>query len=302
MNGKTPHIVQYQGSKRMLAPQIIQYMPKHFNQLLEPFSGMAAISIAVSQGRRAEKFNINDLNAPLINLLRTAIEEPGVLIEKYALLWNKQFDYGIEHVQHFYEVRSLFNSGDESPENMLYLLARCVKGAVQYGKDGKFNQSPDKRRHGTSPQNMIANVYAVSSLLKGKSSFSALDYREVFEMARPGDLIYMDPPYQGVSNVRDNRYYSGVAFDEFATALMSLNRKNIDFIISYDGECGGKEYGEDLPMELECKKLLLNAGTSTQATLLGRKETTLEALYVSRNLQPNIQYIPHQMSLLEVSV
>lgn len=232
-------------------------------------------------------------------MLKTAVEEPHILVERYASLWNKQFDYGVEHVQHFYDVRARFNDGDESPENMLYLLARCVKGAVRYGKEGKFNQSPDKRRHGANPQNIKANVYAVSSLLKGKSKFFALDYREIFEMARPGDLIYMDPPYQGVTNTRDNRYFSGVTFTEFASALESLNKNNVDFLISYDGECGGKEYGKELPLELECRKMLLNAGTSSQATLLGRKATTYEALYVSRNLQSYKIFIPYQMTLME---
>ncbi|MDR2934870.1 MAG: DNA adenine methylase, partial [Candidatus Adiutrix sp.] len=46
MNGKNPHIVQYQGSKRILAPQILKYMPRQFNRLFEPFAGMAAITIA----------------------------------------------------------------------------------------------------------------------------------------------------------------------------------------------------------------------------------------------------------------
>jgi len=302
MNGKTPHIVQYQGSKRILAPQIMQYMPKRFNRLLEPFSGMAAISIAVAQSGQTEEYYINDLNEPLINMLKTAIETPHALIESYTALWNKQFDYGAEHVRHFYDVREQFNAGDESPENMLYLLARCVKGAVRYGKDGKFNQSPDKRRHGTNPRNIESNVYAVSSLLKGKSTFSALDYREVFEMAQPGDLVYMDPPYQGVTNTRDNRYFSGVPFAEFAEALELLNNKDVDFLISYDGECGGKAYGEELPAELGCKKMLLNAGTSSQATLLGRKEITFEALYVSRNLQPYEVFIPKQLTLMEAIV
>jgi DNA adenine methylase len=302
MNGKTPHIVQYQGSKRILAPQIMQYMPKRFNRLLEPFSGMAAISIAVAQTKRTDQYYINDLNAPLINMLKTAVEEPHELIEKYTSLWNKQFDYGADHVKHFYDVRAQFNAGDESPENMLYLLARCVKGAVRYGKEGKFNQSPDKRRHGTNPRNIEANVYAVSSLLRGKSNFSALDYREIFETAQPGDLVYMDPPYQGVTNTRDNRYFSGVPFAEFADALELLNKKSVDFLISYDGECGGKEYGEELPTDLECKKMLLNAGTSSQATLLGRKEITFEALYVSRNLQPYDVFIPKQLTLMEVIV
>jgi DNA adenine methylase len=302
MNGRTPHIVQYQGSKRILAPQIIQYMPKSFNRLFEPFSGMAAVSIAVAQDSRTAQYYINDLNAPLVNLLQAAIEKPDILVEKYTSLWNEQFDYGQEHVQHFYEVRSRFNAGDESSENMLYLLARCVKGSVRYGKEGNFNQSPDKRRHGTNPQNIKTNVYAVSSLLKGKSKFSALDYREIFEMARPGDLVYMDPPYQGVSNTKDNRYFAGILFDEFISALDFLNSKNIDFLVSYDGKCDGKEYGKELPTKLQCQKILLNAGTSAQATLLGKKAVTYEALYISKNLQQYAPLIPKQVSSLEAVI
>nr|AGS52424.1 hypothetical protein [uncultured bacterium contig00085] len=276
-------------------------MPKKFNKLFEPFSGMAAISVAVAQDERSKQYYINDLNAPLISLLKTAIEEPNTLADKYNILWNKQFEYGNNHEQHFYDVRTQFNSGDRSPEKMLYLLARCAKGSVRYGKDGKFNQSPDKRRHGTTPQNIRNNVFAVSSLLKGKSKFSTLDYREIFEIAKSGDLVYMDPPYQGVSNSRDHRYFAGVSFDEFATAIEVLNKKNVDFLISYDGECGGKEYGEELPKSLGCKKILLNAGISTQATLLGKKATTFEALYVSRNLQLHVASISRQMSLWELA-
>ena len=41
-----PHIVQYQGSKRILAPQILRYMPKRFNRMVEPFAGSAAMSPA----------------------------------------------------------------------------------------------------------------------------------------------------------------------------------------------------------------------------------------------------------------
>ena len=299
MNGKVPHIVQYQGSKRMLANQILQYMPDKFERLIEPFSGMAAISIAVAYERRAAQFHINDLNAPLVGLLKEAIESPEKLIETYTRVWQEQFEYGDNHVQHFYDVRERFNAGDESPANMLYLLARCVKGAVRYGKSGKFNQSPDKRRHGTTPKTLATNVRSVSDLLKGKSTFSSLDYKEVFEMAKPGDLIYMDPPYQGVSNVRDNRYFAGVPFEEFAESIEILNRKGVNYLISYDGECGGKAYGEELPESLRCKKVLLNAGLSSQAILLGKKATTLEALYISEGLVPEFYSIPEQLSLLE---
>lgn len=302
MNGKIPHIVQYQGSKRMLASQILKYMPMRFSRLIEPFSGMAAISVAAAYEDRTEHFFLNDLNAPLINMLQEAVEHPQRLIEAYTSVWKEQFSYQYQddHVQHFYDVRERFNNGEETPANMLYLLARCVKGAVRYGKNGNFNQSPDKRRHGTNPQTLAPNVFAISRLLKGKTVFSSLDYHDILGMAKAGDIVYMDPPYQGVSNTRDNRYFAGVPFDEFATAIEILDRKGVDYLISYDGKCGGKEYGEELPQSLHCKKVMLNAGLSSQALLLGKRSTTFEALYISEALLPVISLAPQQLSLWEV--
>ncbi|MEE0851517.1 MAG: DNA adenine methylase [Christensenellales bacterium] len=302
MREKAPHLVQYQGSKRVLAPQILQYMPSHFHRLIEPFAGMAAVSIAVAQGKLTDCFLINDLNAPLLNLLQAAVETPQELLSAYSALWQQQFDYGENHVQHYYAVRDQFNSGDTSPANMLYLLARCVKGAVRYGQAGNFNQSPDKRRHGTNPITLSANLFQISDLLKGKTAFCALDYHEILNMASPSDLVYMDPPYQGVTNCRDRRYLSGVTFQDFAEAVLQLNKRGIDFLISYDGICGEKSYGQDLPPELHCKKVLLNAGISTQATLLGQKATTLEALYISESLVPLVQKTNEQLNFLEAIV
>lgn len=300
MNGKVPHIVQYQGSKRKLAPQILQYMPQKFDRLIEPFSGMAAISIAAATEQRANAYVINDLNQPLVGILKAAIENPAQLAAEYRNVWEEQFSYGESHIEHFYAVRDRFNGGQETPANLLYLIARCVKGAIRYGGNGNFNQSPDKRRHGTNPDTLEQNVYAISRLLKGKTSFYALDYHAIFEMAQPGDLFYLDPPYQGVTNVRDNRYFSGVPFDEFAQAINILNDKGVDYLISYDGACGGKEYGKDLPESLGCEKIMLNAGLSSQALLLGRKSTTFEALYISPSLLPQFYSVPKQFSLAEV--
>lgn len=299
MNGKIPHIVQYQGSKRTLAPQILQYMPQRFNRLIEPFAGMAAISIATAYERRTDRFLMNDLNKPLVDLLEEVIEHPKQLVEEYSIVWNEQFAYGEDHVQHFYHVRERFNNGDKKPANMLYLLARCVKGAVRYGQTGNFNQSPDKRRHGTNPKTLEQNVYGVASLLKGKVEFCAFDYHEILDMAAPGDLVYMDPPYQGVTNVRDKRYLAGVPFDEFVQAIEVLNRRGVDYLISYDGTCGEKEYGEELPESLHCKKMMLNAGISSQSLLLGKKSITFEALYVSEALTHMSAMIPQQLSFLE---
>ena len=69
-------------------------------------------------------------------------------------------------------------------------------------------------------------------------------------------------------------------------AVHSLNRKGITYLISYDGECGQKEYGRELPDSLRCHKILLNAGLSSQSVLLGKRSTTFETLYISEALMP----------------
>lgn len=297
MDNRTPHLVQYQGSKRKLAPQILQYMPDHFDRLIEPFSGMMAITIAVANCKKTDRFVVNDLNEPIIALLREVVENADSIADRYEKLWNEQFEYGDNHVQHYKDVRDAFNNGEKTPEAMLYLLARVAKGAVRYGRNGSFNQIADKRRHGTRPETIRQSAYEISALLKGKTDFYTVDYRKIFDIVEIGDIVYMDPPYQGVSNVRDNRYLSGLTFDEFAASLEVLNSKGVDFIISYDGNCGEKTYGRDLPQELDCKKILLNAGISSQMTLLGKKETTYEALYLSRNLIEYYTKAPVQMCL-----
>lgn len=287
-----PHIVQYQGSKRILAPQILQYMPLHFSRLVEPFAGMAAITIASAVDKRADEYVVNDLNEPLVGVLKAVVETPLELVEHYARVWGEQFSYAQGSVEHFYKVRAIFNGGNRSPANMLYLLARCVKGSVRYSSNGQFNQSPDRRRNGTSPQKLKPNALSISWHLNGRTTFHSRDYREVLDATRPGDVVYMDPPYQGVSNVRDHRYLSGIEFNDFVVSIDKLNSRGVDFLISYDGRCGERHYGEDLPKELGLKKVLLNAGLSSQGLLLGRKEITYEALYISRGLQK--QFMPRK--------
>lgn len=279
-----PHIVQYQGSKRKLAEQILRHMPKKFNRLIEPFSGMAAISIAVAYRGMSDKFIINDINSDVVSILQSAVESPEELISSYTSLWNEQFSFDGGSEEHFYKVRKDFNNGDKKACAMLYLLARCVKGSVRYNSAGEFNQSPDKRRNGTSPSSLSFNVRAISNILKGKTLFYSRDFREILDMAQKGDIIYMDPPYQGVSNVRDHRYIAGLSYDEFVIALKNLNKRGIDYIISYDGSLGEKKYGQDLPPELGLIRYDLNAGLSTQALYLGKKLDTYEALYVSNGL------------------
>lgn len=284
---KTPHLVQYQGSKRIIAPEIVKFFPTSFDRLIEPFSGTCAITILAAAQGLCNEFWINDINEPLVNLMEECIKNPSRLVVAYENIWNGQFDEGENNVDYFYKIREEFNNGAKDPARMLFLLARVVKGAVRYNSNGELNQSCDKRRYGTKPNIIANNAMAISNLLKNKISFSNVDYKDVLSSAKKGDLIYMDPPYQGTSKsncIRDNRYIQGVDFDEFVEELKKLNARGIDYIVSYDGKTGDKMIGKTLPKSLELTHIYINAGVSAQATLNGKNEITYESLYASKNL------------------
>lgn len=284
---KIPHLVQYQGSKRLLAPEIIRYFPDDISTLYEPFSGTCAVSICAAYNNVCDSFVLNDINLPLIRMMEECVYNPEHLTSMYKNIWEGQFKPGADNIGYFYKIRDEFNGGEQDPARMLFLLARVVKGAVRYNSNGTLNQSCDKRRYGTKPNTVALNAIAISRLLKGKTKFFSKDYKEIFKMATPKDLIYMDPPYQGTSNrdnPRDNRYISGVEFDDFVEALRDLNKRNIRYIVSYDGRTGDTIIGNPLPDELNLTHLMINAGLSAQATLNGKHEVTYESLYLSHGL------------------
>lgn len=274
---KVPQPFPYQGSKRNLAYAILGYFPEGVGSLIEPFAGSAAITLAAASANLAENFLINDFNKPLAELWRAIINSPEKLARQYESLWKAQHS----NRRRFYDnVRDEFNRTGK-PDHLLYLLARCVKAAVRYNADGGFNQSPDNRRMGMLPATMRENILASSGLLQGRAECASLDYKAVVANTTTPDLIYMDPPYQGVCGERDPRYLKAVLFDEFVEVLETLNARDISYLVSYDGRTGDKIHGRQLPKRLNLHLIELEAGRSSQATLLGRNEVTIESLYLS---------------------
>lgn len=284
---KLPHPIPYQGSKRNLADQILRYYPKVFNRLIEPFAGSAAITIATAYYFKADKFIINDINEPLVRLWDNIINSPKSIIKHYHDIWHGQ--HGNEE-EFYYQIRDKFND-TKKPEYLLFLLAKCVKAAVRYNAQGDFNQSPDKRRLGRNPQTMRDDILRVSQLLKGRVEIYSTDYTDILDLVYTDDLVYMDPPYQGTGLNGGFNYSGSIEFDKFVDSLFDLNNRNIPFILSYDGRTGKKTYGIPLPSNLNLTKIEINAGRSSQATLLNRNEITYEAVFLSPALVSKIDML-----------
>jgi DNA adenine methylase len=274
---KTPHPIPYQGSKRFLAPAILAYFPQDTHRLLEPFAGAAAVSLAAALAGRARHFELNDINAPLMELWMRIVESPESIAAAYRKLWESQRDRERE----YYDlVREKFNRTKRA-DYLLYLLLRCVKAAIRYNSDGEFNQSPDNRRRGMRPETLGWHIAEASRLLRGRTEIATGDYRAALAAATPQDLVYMDPPYQGVSGTRDPRYFGSFDTESFHAALAELNARGISYILSYDGRNGERAYGRPMPEELGLRRMEIEAGRSSQATLLGKSSVTVESIYLS---------------------
>jgi len=283
---QAPHPIPYQGSKRRLAQTILGYYPAPVNVLFEPFVGSAAVTIATAARDRAVRYHCNDVLQPLMGIWEAILENPMDLADEYRRLWREQLD---SPKKYFFQVREEYNA-DGSPAKLLYLLARCVKNSVRFNSNGQFNQSPDNRRLGMKPDKLRTQVLGAHQLLKGCTTLTSLDYEEVLQLAEPGDLVYMDPPYQGTSNGRDRRYYESLDVGRFVGALERLRQRRVPFIISFDGRLGDKTYGQELPRELGLTRVEVNAGRSSQATLNGKSHVTFESLYLSPELANGIVY------------
>ena len=281
-----PQPIPYQGSKRQIAECILKFIPSEIDRLVEPFAGSAALSIAAAYRGLGNQFLLNDLNKPLTDLLRLIIHEPERISSRYGELWHAQ----LGREREFYdEIRERFNQ-TQCPELFLYLLARCVKASIRYNTNGEFNQSPDNRRKGRHPASMRQEIADFSRLLRDKAAILCGDFRQTLDLIDPqSDFVYLDPPYQGTSGTRDARYCSGVRFADLIEYLEQLNQRNAMFALSYDGVKGDKVYGVELPISLKLHKIILDAGRSTQSTLLGKSDITYESLYLSLALTAKLQ-------------
>ena len=283
---KTPQPFPYQGSKRNLGPAILPYIPSGIETLIEPFAGSAAITIAAAAHNLAGKFMVNDFNEPLIKLWREIIDAPEKLARQYETLWREQ---------HAADREAVF-------------MTRCGKSLIKTrSRTGCFIcwRDASKPPCVTMPMASLIKALTIAAMASSPARCAriswlhrrfcvagpsaSLDYKEIVERPTTEDLVYLDPPYQGVCGERDPRYLESILFSEFVAVLETLNARDISYLVSYDGRTGDKVHGQRLPPHLRLQLVELEAGRSSQATLLGRDEITVESLYLSRALAGRLE-------------
>jgi len=290
---QAPHPIPYQGSKRRLVPVLLACAPARFRVMVEPFVGSGALTLGAALHGRGERYLVGDSLEPLARLWALIVARPQQLADRYERVWRGQLE---DPRRHYGEVRAAFNL-DKDPAKLLYLLARCVKNAVRFNPRGGFNQSADHRRTGMLPAKMRREIAGAHRLLAGRAEAVHADYRELLARAGTSDLVFMDPPYQGVSRGRDGRYFESLDLERFVAEIDRLNARAIRFMFTFDGRTGGRTYGGALPRALGLRRIALHTGRSSQATLSGRTDETVESLYLSPALAKDVPDVPRVVRL-----
>jgi DNA adenine methylase len=115
----------------------------------------------------------------------------------------------------------------------LYLNRNCFNGIYRTNMDGEFNV-PMGRRPGAyfSKDDMLH----CSKLLQ-RTTLVAGDFVKTLERVKPGDFVYLDPPY-AVRSRRIFKEYGQKTFDtadipRLSDSLMAIVKRKADFLVSY---------------------------------------------------------------------
>ena len=228
--------IKSQGIKTKLVPWINDVILQSGLDLehagwIEPFFGTGVVGLnAPVSGRHI----VGDTNPHLINLyqsiqngivdefnMRAYLEHEGQLLE----------NADEEGYAYYREVKARFNR-EHSPFDFVFLSRAGFNGMMRFNRRGEWNipfcQKPGRfaPAYITKICNQIAKTRRI--IHRGDWAFLNQDFRATIEIARAGDIIYLDPPYFG----RYVDYYNGWTEEDEIALFEALLHTPAHFILS----------------------------------------------------------------------
>ena len=196
-------ILKWAGGKTQLLSMLLPKIPPHFDTYIEPFFGGGALFFAL----RPTNAIISDSNPELINLYRQIAADVEEVIKALGEFVNEESLFYKVRAQDFREL-----DPNTAAARTIYLNRTCYNGLYRLNKKGQFNVP-----FGQYVNPTICNPEALRSASEalGTARLLDADYREVLHYyARPGDLVYLDPPYLPTGKYSDFKRYTAAQFYE----------------------------------------------------------------------------------------
>ena len=185
---------------------IVDKLPHPIETYYEPFVGGAAVFFHLAAEGRFQRAVLADNNEDLICVYRALQKDVEAVIRQLS-------SYRYEEAQ-YYEVR------DQSPRRsstraarIIYLNKTGFNGLYRVNRAGRFNVPFGRHKNPTICD--ATNLRAASKALQGVE-LEVADFEEVCARAKPGDAVYLDPPYVPLSKTSNFTAYSRNPFGEDA--------------------------------------------------------------------------------------
>lgn len=231
-NNLVTPVLKWVGGKRQLLDTLRPLLPKTISKYCEPFIGGGAMLFDL-QPKRAY---VNDINSNLI-LVYTVIRD--AVYELISCLQTFE-----NNAETFYAVRNWDRDKDkyatlsdvQKAARIIYLNKTCYNGLYRVNNAGEFNAPFGNYKN---PNIINAPVLkAVSSYFNtAEIHFSSTDYAELLNTVKRGTFVYLDPPYDPVSNTSSFTGYTKGGFTRddqirLRKCCDELDRKGIRFMLS----------------------------------------------------------------------
>jgi len=180
-------LLKWIGNKQRMAHQIANFFPADMATYHEPFLGSGAVLGTLAP----ERAFASDALLPLAEIWMQLSNDPEVV-----KAWYAERRAGLtpdNRVEHYERVKASYNASPNGAD-LVYLCRACYGGVVRFRKADGFMSTPCGAHTPVPAESFAARVDTWASRTKG-TTFAHMDFRDAFQQAESGDVVYCDPPY-----------------------------------------------------------------------------------------------------------
>jgi DNA adenine methylase len=247
-------LLKWIGSKQRMAHEIISYFPVEFGTYFEPFLGSGGVL-----GTLVPEIAIaSDTFGPLMEIWQTLRKSPDTVKQWYQARWEKMAKGN--KVEAYEQIKASYNAHPNGPD-MLFLTRSSYGGVIRFRKADGYMSTPCGIHNPISPDSFSRRVDIWHKRVLG-TTFLHLDYEEAMSLAKPGDLIYCDPPYTHSQAI----LYGAQSFslEHLLSVIEKCKSKGVRVVLSIDGTKRSGNLICDLPIPegLFEKEMMIDIGHS----------------------------------------
>lgn len=229
----TSPFLKWAGGKTKLMSQLTPMLPRALNRMrhVEPFVGGGGFYFS----RLPQRALIQDVNASLIDTYLAVRDEVENVIDVLDGLTLAHAAGGA-----YYGVRERYNTRDphtpraERAAMFIYLNKTCFNGLHRVNRKGEFNV-PEGRYHSPRIVDHVG-IRLASSALRA-ADIRCAGFESLLESARPGDFVYLDPPYVPLNDTASFTSYSDDGFsmkdqERLRDVVVELDRRGCSIMLS----------------------------------------------------------------------